>query len=102
MLYDNICMNFFAENLKTLRKESGLLQRELADKLHLTKNAVFVCSNKNSSARLRKKSHGAGAEMSTHFSNITLITLSCIAYRKQNNVRTGMSGMRVGAVEFLF
>ena len=33
-------MNFFAENLKTLRKESGLLQRELADKLHLTKNAV--------------------------------------------------------------
>ena len=33
-------MNFFTENLRTLRKESGLLQRELADKLHLTKNAV--------------------------------------------------------------
>ena len=33
-------MNFFAENLKTLRKESGLLQRELAQKLNMTKNAV--------------------------------------------------------------
>ncbi len=33
-------MNFFAENLKNLRKEAGLLQRELAEKLNLTKNAV--------------------------------------------------------------
>lgn len=33
-------MNFFAENLKTLRKEAGLLQRELAEKLDLTKNAI--------------------------------------------------------------
>ena len=33
-------MNFFAENLKNLRKETGLLQRELAEKLNLTKNAV--------------------------------------------------------------
>lgn len=33
-------MNFFADNLKTLRKESGMLQRELAQKLNMTKNAV--------------------------------------------------------------
>ncbi len=33
-------MNFFADNLKTLRKESGMLQRELAQRLNLTKNAV--------------------------------------------------------------
>ena len=33
-------MNFFADNLKTLRKEAGLLQRELAQRLNLTKNAV--------------------------------------------------------------
>ena len=33
-------MNFFADNLKTLRKESGMFQRELAQKLNMTKNAV--------------------------------------------------------------
>ena len=33
-------MNFFADNLKTLRNESGMLQRELAQKLNMTKNAV--------------------------------------------------------------
>ena len=33
-------MNFFADNLKTLRTEAGLLQRELAQRLNLTKNAV--------------------------------------------------------------
>ena len=33
-------MNFLADNLKTLRKESGMLQRELAQKLNMTKNAV--------------------------------------------------------------